>query len=119
MGIDIYARWKGQTKEDEDKQITGFDATSGDVGYLRESYGREPFATRYFLPEAFNDVGAKIPSEVLKNRLSKTLRIVRERYDGESEFNIWKYQKAYVDFLALCEMKEKETGESVNITASY
>ena len=37
MGIDIYMRWDGMTEEDRDKQITGFDATKGDVGYLREA----------------------------------------------------------------------------------
>lgn len=39
MGTDIYLSWKGQTKEEKDKQATGFDIRSGNVGYLRASIG--------------------------------------------------------------------------------
>ena len=55
MGIDIYMRWDGMTEEDRDKQITGFDATVGEVGYLREAYHGGPYATRYLVEEAFED----------------------------------------------------------------
>jgi len=39
MGTDIYLSWKGQTKKEKEKQSTGFDIGSGDVGYLRASIG--------------------------------------------------------------------------------
>jgi hypothetical protein len=35
MGIDVYARWDGQTKYEEEKQYTGFSTVHGHVGYLR------------------------------------------------------------------------------------
>ena len=55
MGIDIYMRWDGMTEEDRDKQITGFDATKGDVGYLREASHGKIFATEYLVKEAFEE----------------------------------------------------------------
>jgi len=56
MGTDIYLCWNGMTKEDEEKQITGFDITKGDKGYLRASIGmiienlilREVFEEKYW-----------------------------------------------------------------------
>ena len=55
MGIDIYARWKGQTEAEEQAQNTGFSAVHGHVGYLREAYHGEPYATRYLAAEAFEN----------------------------------------------------------------
>src|ERR1051326_1589275 len=51
MGIDIYAQWHGQTKEEETAQITGFSTVRGHVGYLRESYHGEPYATKHLCAE--------------------------------------------------------------------
>ena len=42
MGIDIYARWRGQTEEEQHAQITSFSVVHGHVGYLREAYHGEP-----------------------------------------------------------------------------
>lgn len=53
MGIDVFLSWDGMTKEDREKQYTGFDTTMGRVGYLREAYHGGPYATRLMLPEAF------------------------------------------------------------------
>lgn len=84
MGIDIYLKWKGQTKEEHDAQITGFSIHSGDVGYLRESYHGDPYATRVLLPEAFAEDapegGVRIPIETLTARLEGALlaTLVRE-----------------------------------------
>jgi len=39
MGTDVYMEWKGKSKEEKDKQSTGFDIGSGDVGYMRASIG--------------------------------------------------------------------------------
>jgi len=34
MGIDIYARWRDQTGDEEEAQYkAGFDSTVGDIGY--------------------------------------------------------------------------------------
>lgn len=54
MGIDTYLRWKNQTDEETEAQHTGFDATRGDVGYLRESIGGV-HAVTWLIPEAFAD----------------------------------------------------------------
>jgi predicted Rossmann fold nucleotide-binding protein DprA/Smf involved in DNA uptake len=45
MGIDIYARWKGQTRQEQEAQYTGFSVVHGHLGYLREAYHGEPYAT--------------------------------------------------------------------------
>jgi hypothetical protein len=47
MGIDIYARWKGQTAEEKKAQLAGFSLEHGHVGYLREAYHGNPCATMY------------------------------------------------------------------------
>ncbi len=51
MGIDIYARWRGMTSAQADAQITCFSVKAGQVGYLREAYHGEPYATRVLVPE--------------------------------------------------------------------
>jgi hypothetical protein len=71
MGIDIYARWKGQTDAETQTQMTGFSVVHGHVGYLREAYHGEPYATKYLLREAFEHPAARshIPASVLRQRL--------------------------------------------------
>lgn len=54
MGIDIYARWAGQTASERSEQITGFSIAAGEVGYLRESIGGT-HAVTWLVPEAFAD----------------------------------------------------------------
>jgi hypothetical protein len=125
MGIDIYATWRNQSDEEREKQFTGFDALKGHVGYLREAYHGEPYATRYFVKEAFEaqDHEARIDAKTLKERLPKTLGIVRDRettiYQQKDEYQIWQMQKSYVDFYKLCQKREKESGEPCAIEASY
>jgi hypothetical protein len=125
MGIDIYARWRNQTDEEMEKQITGFDILKGHVGYLREAYHGDPYATRHFVSEAFKEPECKaaIEANTLRERLPETLKLVRQReqeiYSEADEYQIWKSQKSYVDFYRLCQRKEKETGEPCTIKASY
>jgi len=82
MGIDIYLKWKGMTAADQQAQYTGFSTVAGDIGYLREAYHGAPYATRYFVSEAFEyeydadpnleseDVGyVPIPAATLRERL--------------------------------------------------
>lgn len=53
MGIDIYLHWEGMTEAEADARYTGFDATAGNLGYLREAYHGGPYVTRVLMPEAF------------------------------------------------------------------
>jgi hypothetical protein len=128
MGIDIYAQWKGQTETEERAQITGFSIAHGHVGYLREAYHGEPYATRVLVPEAFETEhfpdGAPIAAATLKARLSEAQRVAtererivyrKERYAKETRM----IRKSLRDFVALCEKQERETGEPCRIVASY
>ena len=124
MGIDVYLKWKGMTEDDRDAQITGFSTTHGHVGYLREAYHGEPYATRHLLPEAFEseDGSAKIAASVLRERLPHTLELAEKRertiYKGSDE-DVQACCKSFSDFVELCERKEAETGEPMTIVASY
>lgn len=170
MGIDIYTSWKGQNEVEEKKQITGFDITAGNKGYLREAYHGGPYVTKYLVQEAFR-ADAKISAKVLRERLpcAVLMAMFREKKiygkgtgavvikdfatiadslkkvfeidmkDGsheEFEKDLTKYQIEYaelriknrdlpdyalsfVEFVELCELKEKETGEPVEVHASY
>ena len=123
MGIDIYMRWDGMTEEDRDKQITGFDATVGEVGYLREAYHGSPYATQYLVEEAFEDGADEvhIPATELRKRLPLTKEIVIQRFrdvykDEIEEDNA--FVKAFEDFVKLSEALEEE-GRKPTIYASY
>ena len=125
MGIDIYARWDGQTAEEAAAQFTGFSVLAGNVGYLREAYHGNPYATKYLLREAFvsDDATARIESSVMRRRLPGTLALVEERerevYNVTDEDEIQLVKQSFIDFVDLCERKEKETGTPVLIRASY
>jgi hypothetical protein len=74
MGIDIYARWKNQTPKQKKKQITGFSVEHGNVGYLREAYRGEHFATRYLCRELSkwsNNESARFISKRIKRKSTK------------------------------------------------
>lgn len=124
MGIDIYAHWKGQTRKEEKAQITGFSVLHGHVGYLREAYHGEPYATKFLCREAFSapNCAANIPAKILRQRLPEALRLTQERYETiykEDEAFIEEVKKSFTDFVELIERKERETGEHVTIIASY
>lgn len=124
MGIDIYSRWSGQTEKEKDEQITGFSTYAGKFGYLREAYHGEPYGTMMLVAEAFDsgDGEATISASVLRSRLPEVLILVGQRqrmiYKATEE-EVAEAQQSFVDFVELCERKEKETGEPVTITASY
>ncbi len=124
MGIDIWARWKGQSKEEIQAQgIALFSVTAGGMGYLREAYHGKPYATRFFVAEVFEseDGKAKIPAATLRERLPHTLELVEERerkiYKSD-ERTIEEVKQSFRDFVSLCERHE-ETGEPVEIIASW
>lgn len=126
MGIDIYAKWKGQTAKEEEAQITGFSVVDGHIGYLREAYHGEPYATKYLVAEAFeSSTGeAAIPAKILHERLPETIRLAKKRertvYGRKGKIpDDDPTIKSFIGFVKLCEEKEKETGEPVTIIASY
>jgi hypothetical protein len=126
MGIDIYAEWRGQTEAESRAQVTGFSIEHGHVGYLREAYHGEPYATHVLVPEAFEskDGAAVIPAATLRKRLPATLKAALKRqkrvYEEDEHHEDTKaVLKSFEDFVALCEKKEAETGEPVRIIASY
>jgi hypothetical protein len=82
MGIDIYARWKGQTPE-EQREHDLFSLVDGHVGYLREAYHGEPYATVFLCREAFDasDDRAEIPAALLRQRLPQALALTQKRYE--------------------------------------
>lgn len=110
MGIDVYMRWKGQTDEEKKEQYTGFSVRHGFVGYLREAYHGEPFATRALVPEAFdenrpdNQDGVPIPAATLRERLSKVMELARTRervvYKG-TKISQELAAQSFADFVAL------------------
>jgi hypothetical protein len=123
MGIDIYAKWGGMTEAEENAQMTGFSVEHGHVGYLREAYHGEPYATKILVPEAFETGRARIPAVTLEERLPHALEMAelreREIY-GETDVRaIGRVLQSYRDFVALCGRKEDETGEPCLIIASY
>ena len=126
MGIDIYVKWRGQTKTEEDAQVTGFSVMHGHVGYLREAYHGKPYATKYLVAEAFKSSNgeAKIPASALRERLPETIRLAKDRqrevYGRKGEIPDSDPEvQSFTDFVELCERKERETGEPVTIVASY
>jgi hypothetical protein len=123
MGIDIYAKWDGMTEAEDAAQITGFSVVHGHVGYLREAYHGEPYATKYLVEEAFLHGSAPIYASLLKARLPRTLELAEQRereiYGVTDAERIERVLKSYRDFVALCARKEAETGEPCVIIASY
>jgi hypothetical protein len=123
MGIDIYAEWDGMSDAEKKAQVTGFSVEHDHVGYLREAYHGEPYATRVLVPESFETGRAEIPAETLWERLPETLKAAEQRERelyGETDINeIGHVLKSYVDFVELCARKEDETGKPCLIIASY
>jgi len=123
MGIDIYAKWRDMTHEENCAQIVGFDTTAGHVGYLREAYHGEPYATRVLVPEAFEEGEAVIPAALLRQRLTEALAVAEQRektvYGETDPLEIKRVLNSFRNFVELCERKEAETGEPCSIIASY
>ena len=123
MGIDIYMNWKDQTNDEKQAQYTGYSIESGHVGYLREAYHGEPYATEYLVKEAFESGGgeAYIPSTVLRERLQETLKLHIERSRKIYREDVKETDpsaKAFTDFVELAEKMTAE-GNPPSIIASY
>jgi hypothetical protein len=124
MGIDIFAKWDGMSQAEEDEQLRAvFRADLGRLGYLREAYHGEPYATKVLVPEAFEELRVPIYAARLEDRLPATLVVAeaRERqiYGVTVQAEIDRVLNSYRDFVALCARKEAETGEPCLIVASY
>src|SRR5205085_7282162 len=118
--------WKGQNDDEEHEQAEAWlDGHKGRIGYLREAYHGEPYATRFLCREAFegSDGRTAIPAAVLRERLPETLQLAEQRerevYHETDETAIASIQSSFVAFVELCERKEKDTGKPVEIIASY
>lgn len=130
MGIDIYATWKGQTKQEQQaqgEQVFSIDA--GAQGYLREAYHGGPYATKVLLPELWQDdinplEGVPMPARVLRERLGPTLSAALQRqlkvYDSPPDSQETRTVcQSYKDFVELCASKEVETGDACIILGSW
>lgn len=120
MGIDIYLSWDNMTEEEKKARYTGFSVTAGNVGYLREAYHGEPYATKVLVPEAFaakgvelpsgeKDYSVAIPNATLVKRLPATLAAAakRERVVYKAKTPDPAVLKAFEDFVALHGKKER------------
>lgn len=126
MGIDVYMRWRGMTEKEKDAQVTGFSTEHGHVGYLREAYHGNPYATKVLVPEAFDaskENGIAIAAEELRKRLPEAKKAaitrLREIYKEPFADENHKEVKSFADFVELAEKKEKETGTPVKIIVSW
>lgn len=137
MGIDIYLYWDNMAPEDREAQYTGFSTVSGYVGYLREAYHGDPYATRVLMPEAFewepgedfdpdaDDAvwGVEIPASTMADRIEHVAKVVEERertiYNETDPDSIKQVVKAFVDFVELAKQKEAEQGHPCRVYASY
>jgi len=111
MGIDIYMKWDKQTEEEQQAQYTGYSGEHGHVGYLREAYHGNPYATKYLVQEAFESEGVQIPCNVLRERLPKTLKLHIQREKdiyGEDVKETDPSAKAFTDFVDLAERLTQE-----------
>jgi hypothetical protein len=79
MGIDIYAQWDGITEREKQAQICCFSVVHGYVGYLREAYHGEPYATKVLVPEAFEELRVPIYAARLQERLPAVLVVAEAR----------------------------------------
>jgi hypothetical protein len=122
MGIEIYAHWDRMSMAEKAAQITGFSVEHGHVGYLREAYHGEPYATKVLVPEAFTYGRTRIDAATLQKRLPVALHAAekreRELYGATDAKEIERVLKSYRDFVALCARKEQETGIPCLIIAS-
>lgn len=124
MGIDIYAKWDDMTEVEEELQASCFLSDGGgNLGYLREAYHGEPYATKVLVPEAFEESRVHIYADTLRDRLPATLVIAEQRereiYGTTDQKEIDRVLKSFSDFVELCARKEAETGEPCLIIASY
>jgi hypothetical protein len=124
MGIDIYAKWDRMSPQETAAQLKVWASIEdGQVGYLREAYHGDPYATRVLVEEAFIHGRAHIGASLLQARLPEVLEIAEKRerivYGVTDADDIKRVLQSYRDFVELCARKEAETGEACLIIASF
>lgn len=85
MGIDIYLEWEGMAEDDRKNQsAAALSLEGGRVGYLREAYRGEPYATHIFVREAFesDSCKAEIPAATLRERMTQVTEPVYGKTGG-------------------------------------
>jgi len=123
VGIDMYLEWNGQTEAEKNAQYCGYDTTKGNLGYLREAYHGEPYATKVLAPECWGaESEVAIPAATLRARLPAVLEVAKERavklyHDKEEGVKL--VQQSFIDFVELAEWKEAETGKPCRVVCSY
>jgi hypothetical protein len=129
MGVDIYMHWKDQSEEEEKAQYTGFSLDAGAKGYIREAYHGNPMVTMEMFKECFGgneenteDKGVEFTSGKLLSRLPAAIESVlakqKTRYVANPMYSLY-MTRSLCDFVELAIEKEKLTGSSVRIYASY
>ena len=123
MGIDIYMTWEGQTQDEKEAQYAGFSVQHGHVGYLREAYHGNPYATKHLVQEAFesDDGEAFIDAETLRKRLPETLKLhIKRELDiyGNAVNLESPSTESFIAFVELAERLTKQ-GKPPRIIASY
>lgn len=122
MGCDIYLKWDGMTKEDEENQICGYDITYGKFGYLRGAYNGHIGldAIKQLFDGIPEDKDWIVDIKILKKNLEKLEKGIFKT--KKSEF----YSKegkdleiqSYRDFVALAEKLNKQ-GKNPTVHSSY
>ena len=123
MGIDIYMTWDKQTEDEKQAQYQGFSIEHGHVGYLREAYHGNPYATRHLVQEAFEseDGEAFIDAKTLRERLPETLKLHIQRQWEIYKEDINLESPSAEAFTAFVELAERltEQGKPPRFIASY
>lgn len=122
MGRDVYLEWNGITKEEKEKQYTGYDVTAGKVGYLRGAYNGHVGldAIEQFFGKYYNSSDGKAISfdfEYIEKNLKKMenglFKKRKKDFYHDKKGNPVEIQ-SYRDFLALAK-KKKEEGKTVTV----
>jgi hypothetical protein len=149
MGIDIYMHWDDQTDDERRAQYTGFDTTAGSVGYLREAYHGDPYATDTLVFDAFewtesinrlmsnaeangseldDDLvtllarGVPMRAEALRERLPDTLEKAQERIDTvypDTHADVAEQQLQAYTDFVELAERKQAEGKNVYVYASY
>lgn len=84
MGTDVYLHWKGMTKADHKAQITGWQITAGNKGYLRASIGmvEENMVLRMVFPEKYWQGECRDPYNFVGNSVL-IVNVLREYLNGK------------------------------------
>lgn len=137
MGIDVYLCWDNMSEDEHKAQFNSGDTDGGKIGYLRESYHGEPYATRVLMPEGWDQAlwdghnddclyhcphgEVRIPAATLVGRLEETCGTAIRRAELVYSDDIDQddpHVQAFIDFVKLVQEKEL-AGLDPRIFVSY